>query len=285
MSKLAYIILGLVWTSSIAHAAVFSAPLDKAAWHNKVSRLSCTLSHAIPLLGQASFSQDAGHHPKFQLEFLRPRQSKGLAQFYSLSSSWDKELDRIQLAEVKLSSGFIPFEVGLPVLNRALASLEAGRQLGIAFSKDDAGDQDPATVLVSSVGFLKAYQEYQGCLAQLVGLSFEQLAKAELSFEFNSMRLTPEAISLLEDVLVYDSLAGPIRKIVLEGHSDSVGRFVANSKLSLERAWVVKDWLVFAGIPSNIIQVKGLGSSRPIASNKTTAGRAKNRRVSLRLAR
>jgi len=84
-------------------------------------------------------------------------------------------------------------------------------------------------------------------------------------------------------------LAGKTGPIYLDGHSDNspVGSLAARKKytdnlgLSVARAAAVARVLVAAGVPAKNLVVRGWGSERPVASNDTPAGRAKNRRVDL----
>jgi len=67
------------------------------------------------------------------------------------------------------------------------------------------------------------------------------------------------------------------------GHTDNTGDPAKNVSLSLARAKTVKAYLVQNGINSNKIYTSGLGSQKPIATNGTAEGRAKNRRVEVTL--
>nr|WP_315257018.1 DUF5723 family protein [uncultured Flavobacterium sp.] len=71
----------------------------------------------------------------------------------------------------------------------------------------------------------------------------------------------------------------PNAKFSIEGHTDSVGNATANQKLSEARAKVVMDALVSKGVNPENLTYKGFGASKPVASNKTAAGRAENRRT------
>lgn len=72
-------------------------------------------------------------------------------------------------------------------------------------------------------------------------------------------------------------------KVSVVGHTDSVGKITSNTKLGLERAKTVKGYLTQNGIDSNKIDTSSQGPRKPIASNKTKTGRAKNRRVEVTL--
>ena len=73
--------------------------------------------------------------------------------------------------------------------------------------------------------------------------------------------------------------SNPKLKIVIEGHTDSVGAADYNLKLSDERANAVRQALVDRGVESGRMEAIGYGESKPIASNKSRPGRASNRRV------
>ncbi|MGA0895950.1 MAG: OmpA family protein [Flavobacteriaceae bacterium] len=73
--------------------------------------------------------------------------------------------------------------------------------------------------------------------------------------------------------------------ILVEGHTDSVGRVSYNQELSERRAATVRDYLIQKGIPSSQISSKGYGETRPIEENTTKEGREKNRRVVFKVQR
>ncbi len=76
----------------------------------------------------------------------------------------------------------------------------------------------------------------------------------------------------------------PKANFSIQGHTDSAGREATNLKLSKKRAKAVLDYLVNkAGIAANRLSSEGFGEQYPIASNKTRAGRAQNRRVEIKL--
>ena len=70
-----------------------------------------------------------------------------------------------------------------------------------------------------------------------------------------------------------------IKKVAIEGHTDSDGKAKYNKKLSQKRANAVKDFLVKLGIEENRLEAIGHGEDKPIADNKTDEGKEKNRRV------
>ncbi len=71
--------------------------------------------------------------------------------------------------------------------------------------------------------------------------------------------------------------AQPVLRIDVQGHTDSA----STGELSFARAGAVREALIAAGLPGNLISSEGLGNSRPIGPNSTPAGRIENRRVEL----
>lgn len=72
-------------------------------------------------------------------------------------------------------------------------------------------------------------------------------------------------------------------RVEIAGHTDNVGDPAENRELSLERATSVRSWLVGNRIPTDRIDVVGHGATKPIATNETESGRARNRRVEMRI--
>jgi OOP family OmpA-OmpF porin len=74
-----------------------------------------------------------------------------------------------------------------------------------------------------------------------------------------------------------------LNKVTIEGHTDSSGSESFNQRLSQQRADAVKAYLVDEGIAADKIEAIGYGESQPIADNSTSAGKAQNRRVEIKV--
>ena len=102
----------------------------------------------------------------------------------------------------------------------------------------------------------------------------------KLLFEFDAAKLTQPSRSAIQKISAALLKVG-ITHMRVEGHTDNEGTEAYNNNLSRARANVVADAMSATGIPRNNIVIKGLGMSKPVASNATKAGKAENRRVTI----
>jgi OOP family OmpA-OmpF porin len=103
---------------------------------------------------------------------------------------------------------------------------------------------------------------------------------ADAFFDFDKAVLKPEGRAKLDD------LVGKVKDINLEviiavGHTDAIGSDAYNQRLSVRRAEAVKAYLVSKGIEKNRVYTEGKGEKQPVADNRSSEGRAKNRRVEI----
>ncbi|MBX2796491.1 MAG: OmpA family protein [Myxococcales bacterium] len=102
--------------------------------------------------------------------------------------------------------------------------------------------------------------------------------KEMVQFETASATLLPTSDRILDDV-VQVLRDAPYLSVRVEGHTDSNGSDSTNMRLSQSRAESVMRYLRGAGIESGRLTAMGFGETRPIDTNRTSSGRAKNRRV------
>lgn len=111
--------------------------------------------------------------------------------------------------------------------------------------------------------------------------------KIELSetvqFETDSAVLVDRSKQLLDDVARELNDHPEVTRVQIEGHTDAVASKRHNMKLSQERVAAVKAYLRGKGISAKRLTTKAFGETKPLASNKTEEGRAKNRRVEFRI--
>ncbi|GAC1608782.1 MAG: hypothetical protein NVS3B26_07140 [Mycobacteriales bacterium] len=105
---------------------------------------------------------------------------------------------------------------------------------------------------------------------------------ADVLFDVGQSQLTPRAREVITRVAALLAARQPHGAVVVTGYTDNTGSPGSNQRLSLERAQAVVAALQHQAVVSTLIfQAHGLGSSQPVASDATAAGRSLNRRVTI----
>jgi outer membrane protein OmpA-like peptidoglycan-associated protein len=117
----------------------------------------------------------------------------------------------------------------------------------------------------------RVFRQGNSIILRLVGLSFDSGASQLRPQNFDLLAKVEKAIDVF-----------PRSELIIEGHTDSHGGDDLNQKLSQERAESVQQYMINAmRIPSYRLIAMGYGETRPVASNETSAGRARNRRIDI----
>jgi len=118
---------------------------------------------------------------------------------------------------------------------------------------------------------INVYKDARGTILSMSGILFET-GKSDLTQELREN--LAEVAAILKNLLTESA-------VVIEGHTDNVGKEQDNKLLSQQRATSVLNYLVERGVDKNRLKAVGYGSTKPVADNKTEEGKAKNRRVEL----
>ena len=110
--------------------------------------------------------------------------------------------------------------------------------------------------------------------------SVQLIMPGSITFDTNKSNIKPNFYGTLNKVA--QTLAEDNKSAILvTGYTDNTGNDSINIPLSQARAQSVKNYLASQGVSSSRIDAQGLGSSNPIASNSTSAGKEQNRRVEI----
>ena len=127
------------------------------------------------------------------------------------------------------------------------------------------------------------FEDSDGCPEEgegLVKLTCERIEiKESVYFDTGSDHIQERSFTLLNQVAALLQQAPQIKKVRVEGHTDDRGRDETNLSLSQRRSASVLQYLVEHGVSNERLSSEGFGEARPIADNKTAAGRSQNRRV------
>ncbi len=129
---------------------------------------------------------------------------------------------------------------------------------------------------------VKGLPELQGCppAPTKVKLTEKKIEILEMVFfEFDKAVIMSESFDLLNQVAGVFKEHPEITRVEVQGHTDNKGGRTYNMKLSQARSEAVMLYLTNAGVEPDRLEAHGYGYTKPIATNKTEEGRAKNRRV------
>lgn len=150
---------------------------------------------------------------------------------------------------------------------------------------DTDGDKivDPEDACPNEAGPKTDDPKTTGCPAAVRVEGTQIVILQQVNFETAKARILPVSFSLLQQVA--DALAQhpEIARVAIDGHTDDRGIVASNMELSRARAVSVMRWLTEKGIDARRLEARGFGPKRPIADNKSEAGRAKNRRVEFQI--
>lgn len=151
-----------------------------------------------------------------------------------------------------------------PIISIAPIRKKEGEQIEVDLEK-------PELVFVKQEVVLTRAQE------EIVTRAFENI-----SFNTNEAVIQSESFPSLDElaILLAEQSTWDLQ---IDGHTDNLGEADFNLNLSKERAEAVRDYLIDKDIESDRFEVNWFGETQPIAPNRTSAGRQKNRRVELRI--
>jgi outer membrane protein OmpA-like peptidoglycan-associated protein len=137
------------------------------------------------------------------------------------------------------------------------------------------------TTIVTRVDTVRIQQPVPAPVQRTVIDTSILLVVQDVNFGFGRADLRSRATPVLARAAVELNQI-PTVPIMIVGYTDSIGSDEYNNRLGLARATSVRDFLVRSGVDPNRISVSSGGRSNPVASNRTAAGRAINRRVVIR---
>ena len=274
-------VLGL---SATSHAISYHPRMDQAQWHSHASVLRCELVQPIPAFGRAVFAFEAGRGLRFYLQSPASPLDAGQAALSTQAPRWNPDLPGADLGLVNVAAGARPVSLDAALATRLLAELYKG--MSPQFLRRAWYDEEEAVVVaLSSVSFRRAYVAYQDCLAELSPVGLAELERSRIHFASDDIKLTAKARHWLDTLGNYLLRASDVDRVFIDGHTDNTHTTTYNIELSRKRAEAVADYLVGLGVSRNQLTVRYHGERFPVKTNNTAAGKAFNRRVTLRVQR
>ena len=274
----------LVWLS-IYHAMAeqFQPAITDTQWEVSQSPLFCRLTQPINDFGHAMFEQKAGGD--FSLVFTTYSQPaiEGHIKFQVAQATWQNDIERHQLSIMKTQTGQIQFKLLGVAARQALNHINEGRFPAITYTGRHS--QQAIHVLMSTIHLKDYLPKFEQCLAQLFSHSFEDLQYLTVNFELEKSDLGNNELAALQLIVDYLNIDDSVKKVKIVGHTDNHGKRKLNQILSEARANVIKQFFLDNNIEESKLVTVAKLEKKPIRSNKTQQGRAKNRRAEVTLFR
>ncbi|GLS91148.1 sodium-type flagellar protein MotY [Psychromonas marina] len=264
----------------------YNANLENSLWYISSSTpIQCTLEHPIPRYGQAHFEARASKNINldFILHSKRALPETRLVTLKSVPPQWHPGAAAQTIGQVKFYQQFDGY-VTRQKAWQMLSELEDGK-IPTFYFHDWYNKDQITSVGLSSVNFMKSYDDFNNCIDQLLPYNFDDIAYSILKYNKNGVQLTSfskKRLKMIGDYIKHDEA---INVVLVSGYSDSYGAKHHNLQLSEKRATSVKEYLAKIGLDNEQIQVAGYGEKHHVADNSTVLGRMQNRRVVISIER
>lgn len=143
----------------------------------------------------------------------------------------------------------------------------------------------PAATAPAPAAVVPPSPEAEAGRAQACEAEFKKVSEANpIEFQRDRFDLTAKGKTAVDKLMVVARACSGL-KIEVQAHTDSGGKRQNNIRLSKKRAEAVRDHLVELGLSPDLLTAVGFGPDRPVASNRNSSGREKNRRIEFRVSR
>lgn len=282
--KLLIILAVAASAGGTAHAATFASSLADAQWQVKASVFECSLSHPIAAYGSAIFARRAGEAEIFRLQQNKQVLPAGNAELQAVLPSWNRDQTPVPMGGVEVIAGDEPVRLDATRARQLQSVLEEGRRL-IFLRRAEPVGQAAVRVILEPIHFRAGIQAYRDCISRLLPVNFNQIERTAVYFPETADAPPAAELRKLDVLIRYVKADARVNKIYIDGHTDSLGVRPENLEVSKTRAELIAAYLMERGIPEDNMVTRWHGERYPVASNKTPAARAQNRRVTLRLER
>ncbi|WP_206074797.1 flagellar protein MotY [Marinobacter litoralis] len=269
----------LLWTfASSTVASSYGAGIENSRWYLSESVFECSLVQEVPGFGRAVFSHRAGEDLAFYLESTVALMEPGRAQLVVEAPVWRPGVAPRPVGAVTVSDDKRVVSVGAREASIMAQGLLKGMQPTL--TRASRYDQGPVRISLSNVNFSAPYAGYMQCVSGLLPVNYDQIRRSRVPFASGGAVLSEADQTLLDNIVTYVMADSTIERILIDGHSDSVGSRIDNRALSEERAKVVAEYLKAQGLDEELLIVRSHGDQFPVSRRHRD-----NRRVTIRLQR
>jgi len=275
-------LFALAFMSAGSLALEYGSGIENTEWKLSGSIFECRFEQPLPEYGNGVFYHQAGEDIVFQLETRKNLMKEGKAGVSITPAPWHPSKKSEHLGYTDLIDDLPNLELDPERSNQFLHALLEGKQPVIT-RRTYYDESKFIKIHLSAIHFKDFYIKYLKCVDQLLPMNFSQVARNKIYFGGGKEGLSPEDEELLDRIIFYMNNDPRVFALYIDGHSDNRGRRYDNRQLSKRRAEAVERYFIKKGINPDMVTLRFHGQRYPISSNNTASGRAKNRRVTVRL--
>jgi len=257
---------------------------EDVEWYVESSPLACRLIHEIPAYGEAVFFRKIKTELEFIVNVTKAAKRPDNAQLRSLPPEWKHYSFAKDFGLIPVVEGNSPFYLSHSWASKMIVELKEGMDLHINY-RDLFDGEDEIDIRISGLNFSAAWEEFQDCEKGLLKVGFTDVMQAVIQYKPGQTEVSTDAMRELDQMIEYLKADPSVRRVRIDGYTDSKGLQRVNLKVARDRAAAVKDYFRSKGIKANRITIYAHNEMEGKFSNRTAAGRNKNRRVEVKLIR
>jgi outer membrane protein OmpA-like peptidoglycan-associated protein len=279
--KIYFVVVLLFLSGSCFAFQNINIPMDLSAWGYSGTKVKCTLTHLDTSYGKFYFRSLPDNQLSFEFRLNKKSKYWTYATLSKVSPPWVEPAFVVPVTTAqKGSSGQFSFRRNMKAL---LQDIAQGQWIQVMLSGKESSASE--TITIPLVRIHRELKKFQSCRNRLPAMSYRQARTVVLHYTNGQRQLSASQLRQLKDMVTYIDVDSRIQHILIDGHTDNTGPSITNLNLSRARAEDVAGVLKKYGVKSDLIQIRAHGSRYPVSSNHTAEGRAKNRRVTIRLVR
>ncbi len=275
----------ILFTLAVLAGVARGEPPEPAAaepWTFRETSGLCVLEQAVRDYGTVRFVGSPGGAVRLEVLGHRRVFADGPVTLYRVAPPWHPEhphRESLGEARQRAGSGVL---IGEPLATRVLMALYQGFEAHLQHAAWYGGEVD---VPIANVHLRPRYEVFARCLRGAAAQGWSAFERTRIEHGAGAAVLSPADQARLRQVAEYVRADPEVSRVYVDGHSDSLGTPRGNLELSRRRAEAVATFLRDCGVPDERLVVRYHGAQYPVADNDDPAGRAENRRTTVRLER
>ncbi|PCH61752.1 MAG: hypothetical protein COC19_04320 [SAR86 cluster bacterium] len=262
---------------------IYNAPLGVASWELQPSVFECSLSQLIPGYGKVGFYHQAGEELQFRFVADNNVMRVGQVALGSIPPAWKHRVKQRNLGYAQLNDGPTAIVLDAPMAKKLMSELQFGMTPEVVGAADFDAEVE-VKIQISPFKFANVFGAYQQCISHLLPINYAQIERSSIAWKVNASSLDADALTVLNNIVLYSNADSRVYAFEIDSFTDTEGERMDNLRVSEQRAFLVRDYLISQGIESTRIATRAHGEREEyllVANERSRADRNRNRRVNI----